>query len=132
MEIQDDAVLPPWANPVRFCALEKLVREHLRVVLARPSCVGLCGRHPERRLELPGSPRPRPHDVSDRRDVCRAAPRASFILVKNPTRNRESCGRYETLRGTGVLGVWYVRKIRKCGAVHNNCQRESGGKVSRR
>ena len=102
MEIQYDAVLPPWANPVQFYTLRKLVCEHLRVVLARPSCVGLCGRHPERRLELPGSPRPCPHDVSNRRDVRRAAPRASFILVENPTRNRKSCGRYERLRGTEV------------------------------
>jgi len=102
MEIQDDAVLPPWTNPVQFCTLGKLVREQLRMVLARPSCVGLCGRHADHGLELPGGPRPRLHNVSGRRHVCRAAPRATFILVENPKHNRKSCSRYERLRGAGV------------------------------
>jgi len=101
MEIQDDAVFPPWANPVQFCTLGKLVREHLRMVLARPSCVSLCGRHPDHGFELPGSPRPRPHEVSGLRDARGAAPRATFILVENPKRNRKSCSHYEMLQGAG-------------------------------
>jgi len=101
MEIQDDAVLPPWTNPMQFRTLGKLVREDLRTVLARPSRVGLRGRHPERGFELPGSPRSRRQEVSGRRHVRRAAPRATFILVESPKHTRKSCRRYERLRGAG-------------------------------
>jgi hypothetical protein len=93
MEIQDDVVLPPRTDPVQFSTLEKLVRERLNAVFARPSCVGLCGRYPDHGLEFPGSPRPRPHEVSGLCDARGAAPRATFVLVENPKRDRKSCWR---------------------------------------
>ena len=135
MEIQDDAVLPPRTNPVQFCALGKLVRERLGVIFARPRCVGLRGRRPDHRLEFPGSPRPRPHEVSDLRDARGAAPRATFILMENPKCDRKSCSRHASERVSrreGAYGYGYVRRARRCGAMRKTCQRESGGKVSRR
>jgi len=102
MEIQDDTVLLPWTNPVQFCTLGKAIREHLRMVLARPSCIGLCSRHPGHGFELPGSPRPCPHEVPGLRDARGAAPRATFMLVENPKHNGKSCSRYERLQGAGV------------------------------
>ena len=99
MEIQNDAVLSPWTNPMEFCTLGKLVREHLGTILACPSCVSLCGRHPDHGLELPGSPHTRTQEVSGRDDVRGAAPRATLVLVENPKHDRKSCSRYERLRG---------------------------------
>ena len=92
VEIQYDAVLPPRTNPVQFSTLGKLVCERLHVVFARPNCVGLRGRHPNHGLEFPTSPRPRSHEVSGLRDARHATPRATFILMENPKRDRKSCG----------------------------------------
>ena len=87
VEIQHHAVLPPWANPVQLCTFWKLVRERLHAILARPSGVRLRGRRPERRLELPGGPRPRPQYVSGRSDARGSAPRSPLVLVEDPERD---------------------------------------------